>query len=194
MTILINNAGIGPFGHFLNRPLESHMGTLQTNLTSLTELCYRFGEHMRKHGRRSFISNIASIAAFQGVPRFAVYSGTKAYVRVFSEVLQRELAGTSVSVTCVCPGGTYTEFSDANGQVLTKTGHSAMMSAEAVVRIGLKGMIKGSPVVVPGLINKLACFLPRLVPRSLALSFANLAMSRSANELETGAPIVGPKL
>lgn len=181
VTILINNAGVGPFARFLDSSLEKHVSTIQLNTVTLTELCHLFSTHMLKHGRPSHISNIGSIASFQGVTNFAVYSGTKAYVRVFSEILARELRATNVSVTCVCPGGTMTEFMDVNGQVLKESAHAMMMTAEEVVTIGMLGMFARRPIVVPGLVNKLACFLPRFLPSGLALTFAQLAMDRSVS-------------
>jgi short-subunit dehydrogenase len=184
VTLLINNAGIGPFAPFVTSATKKHLDTVQLNAVALTELCHYFSRHMLAHGRPSFIENVGSIASFQGVPNFAVYSATKAYVRVFSEILRRELQGTNVSVTVLCPGGTYTEFSATNGQVLKETANAVMMTAEEVVRQGLQAMFARRAVVIPGLINKLACFLPRFVPSGLALSLAHVAMSRSASVAE----------
>ena len=133
VTMLVNNAGIGPFARFLDEKLEKHLGTLQLNTVALTELCHLFAHHMLAHGRRSYIKNVGSIASYQGVPNFAVYSATKFYVRILSEVLARELRSSKISVTCLCPGGTHTEFSNANGQVLKDSAQSMMMSASVVV-------------------------------------------------------------
>ena len=183
VNILINNAGMGPYSEFLNSPLEAHLATIQLNTTTVTELCFRFSTHMITLGKNCYIANIASIAAFQGAPNFATYAGTKVYDRVFSEILNRELRGTAVSVTCICPGGTYTEFLENNGQVLNEAGHSTMMTADEVARMGLKGMFKRKAVIVPGWINKIACFLPRLLPRGLALTLAEIMMNRSVTKL-----------
>jgi len=177
--ILVNNAGIGAYGPFVEETLNRHQATLQVNVTSLTELTYLFCKHMLKHGKSSFITNVASIAAFQATPYFAVYSGSKSYTRIFSQTLKHELKNTNISVSCLCPGGTYTEFLDHSGQKLTESGHFAMMSVEDVVKSGIEGMIKNYPVIVPGTMNKLACFLPRLLPTQLGVSLAFSAMKRS---------------
>lgn len=190
VTMLINNAGIGPFARFLDEQLEKHLAAIELNVVALTELCHHFGRHMQAHGRRSYIKNVGSIASYQGVPNFAVYSGTKFYVRVFSEVLARELRGSRITVTCLCPGGTHTEFSEANGQVLKASAQSMMMSASVVVALGIRGMLAGRAIVVPGFINKLACFFPRLFPSGLALTLAQIAMERSASP----APVENRKL
>lgn len=181
--ILINNAGIGPYSEFLDRPLESHLSTIQLNSTAITELCYRFASHMIAQGKNCYIANIASIAAFQGAPNFATYAASKAFNRIFSEILNRELRRTQVSVTCVCPGGTYTEFLEKNGQSLKESGRSTMMTAEAVVRMGLRGMFQRKAVIVPGWLNKIACFLPRLLPRGFALTMAEIMMNRSVAKI-----------
>lgn len=181
VTILINNAGIGPFGPFITGERERHVATLQLNTVALTELCHLFINHMLEHGKKSYIANIGSIASFQGVTNYAVYAGTKAYVRVFSEIMARELKDTNISMTCVCPGGTYTEFMEANGQILKESAKSVMMTAREVVDAGMKGMLSGRTVVIPGLMNKLACFLPRILPSKVALTLAQMAMDRSAS-------------
>lgn len=180
VTMLINNAGIGPFASFVNASLAKHVETLQLNTVSLTELSHLFARHMLDHKMRSYIANVGSIASFQGCPNFAVYAGTKSYVRVLSEILDWELKGTNVSVCCVCPGGTVTEFSTANGQVLTSSAERFMMTAEEVVCIAIRGMLAGRAIIVPGFLNKLACFLPRLIPSSWSLHAAHKAMSKNA--------------
>jgi short-subunit dehydrogenase len=183
ITILVNNAGLGPYAPFLETQLADHLQTLDVNIRALTELSHLFGAHMRAHGRLSFIQNVASISAFQGVAGFSVYSASKSYVRVFSEILREELRGTNVQVSSVCPGGTYTEFFEHSGQKITEKGRSAMMSAEEVVRIALVGMRAGRSVIVPGVLNQIACFLPRFMPRGFALKVARIAMERSVERV-----------
>jgi short-subunit dehydrogenase len=131
---------------------------------------------MLEHGRDAYICNVASIAAYAPAPNFAVYSGTKHYVRVFSEVLNIELKGTRVSVTCLCPGGTLTEFMETNGQKLKPGASLFMMTSETVARMGLKATLKRKGVKVTGFLNVLATTLPRLVPGWLGIRAAHLAM------------------
>lgn len=182
IDLLINNAGVGAYRYFLRQELSQHLATIQLNLVTLTELTHRFSEHMLKLGRPAYIANIASIAAYQGVPRFAVYAATKSYVRILSTVLNRELKGTNLSVTCICPGGTATEFLEANGQSLKNGKTGMMMTAEEVVRTSLKGIFSRKAVVVPGLLNKIACLAPRLLPLDFAMSIAEIAMSSAVQE------------
>jgi short-subunit dehydrogenase len=187
ITILVNNAGIGPYAPFLETDIEKHLATIQLNITALTELTHRIASHMMAHRRKSYISNVASIAAYQASPNFAVYGGSKHYVRILSEVVRAELAGTSVTVSCLCPGGTYTEFLEKAGQELKPSGRAAMMPASEVARQGIQGMLRGRAIVVPGLLNKLACILPRLIPNGLAIALAGMAMRRSVNRIKATA-------
>ena len=183
VTLLINNAGLGKYGLFMDFPLEDHQAILQVNSVSPTELTYFFVRHMLKHGQPSWITQVASIAAFQSVGNFSVYSATKSYLRIFSETLAFELRKTPIKVMCLCPGGTYTEFFEQSGQKITPSGHRTMMTSEAVVQGGLKAMLNGNTVFVPGLLNKLACFFPRFLPRGLSLFLAFKAMSRAVEKV-----------
>lgn len=179
VQVLVNNAGLGAYGPFLDRPLERHQMTLDVNVGALMELCHRFGNHMREHGKTSYISNVASLASFQSAPGYAVYAPSKYFVRIFSETLALELEGSAVSVSCLCPGGTMTEFMEGAQTELTKSGARMMKSADAVANIGIRGMISGKPVVVPGALNRVAAFLPRFVPRRLALRLAGRTLEGS---------------
>lgn len=191
VDILINNAGHGPFGRFLTHGLDKHVSSIQVNCTSLTALTYLFAEHMLAHGNPAWISNVGSIASFQATGNYVVYSATKQFVRAFSEALSHELRESNVHVHCLCPGGTYTEFMEANGQQLTEAADSVMMSAEKVVETGLRSMLRGETCVVPGFVNKLACFLPRFVPRGMAMSVGTKALERNARPADAPAGPAG---
>lgn len=183
VTILVNNAGVGKFGNFTEFSLSEHLSTLQINSVVPTELSYLFVKHMLEHGKKSYLSQVASIAAFQPTGFFTVYSGSKGYLRVFSETLAYELRDTNIDVTCTCPGGTYTEFFEHSGQEITPSGRLTMMSSEAVVRKSIQAMLRGQRVFVPGLLNKIACFVPRFVPRGLSLELAFRAMNRAVKRV-----------
>jgi len=100
----------------------------------------------------------------------AVYFATKAYVVSFSEALAEELRGTGVTVTCVCPGSTETEFHAVAGMANPKSGGGAMMMASApVARAGYAAMMRGQRLIVTGTPNKLTVFATRLMPRGVAL-------------------------
>ncbi|HPH68223.1 MAG TPA: SDR family oxidoreductase [Kofleriaceae bacterium] len=171
INVLINNAGFGYFRRFdaADADTARDQELLTLNVGSLVELCKYFVNDTEPSGQRRHILNIASIAAYQSVPRMALYAASKAMVRNFSEALHDELRGSATAVTCVCPGGTKTAFHAAAGAGdYGKIANASMMSADAVAQIALAAMWKGKRTVIPGVINKLSCFGVRLVPRFLA--------------------------
>jgi len=169
IDILVNNAGFGYFRPFADAGADRDAELLQLNVASLVELSRRFVAARAGQPSRAYLLNIASIAAYQSVPNFAVYASSKAFVRNFTEALHDELAGSAISATCVCPGGTKTEFhAQAGAGNYSWLANRSMMSAEAVATIALRAMRKGKRTAIPGLLNKLSCWSVRLVPRWLA--------------------------
>ncbi len=182
IDILINNAGFGDWDAFAATSWTKQLEMLQLNILSLVELTHRLLPDMLRSPRRSYIMNIASIAAFQPTPYFASYGATKAYVRSFSGALGYELQGTGVSVTCVCPGGTATEFMDTAGMKrLGSLVSASMMEPERVAVVALAAMLRGRAHVTPGWLNKLTTFLTRLTPRPVTTILAARLMGRPPN-------------
>jgi short-subunit dehydrogenase len=169
VDILINNAGFGYFRPFASIEVEREVELLQLNITSLVELSRAFAEHRRDRPERAYLVNIASIGAYQSVPNQALYTSSKAFVRNFTEALHGEWKGTQLSATCICPGGTKTEFhAMAGAGDYSWIANASMMSAEKVAQISVRAMLAGKRNVIPGLINKLSCWGVRLVPRAFA--------------------------
>jgi short-subunit dehydrogenase len=172
IDVLVNNAGVGVYGPFVETDWAAEQRMLHLNTVALTQLTKHFVPLMvaRRHGR---ILNVASTAAFQPGPLMAVYYATKAYVLSFSEALANELAGTGVTVTCLCPGPTATEFQAAAKMEGSKLFRGPFrMDAAAVARAGYRGMQRGKPVVIPGWKNRLLAFAVRLAPRRLVTKIA----------------------
>jgi short-subunit dehydrogenase len=117
--------------------------------------------------------NVASTAAFQPGPLMAVYYASKAYVLSFSEALANELSGSGVTVTCLCPGPTNTNFAKRAGndgtRLFKKIGG---MSAEAVARDGYRGLMEGKTLVISGLQNWLVAESVRFAPRKMATAIS----------------------
>lgn len=160
---LVNNAGFGVSAPFAKSDASQTSGMMHLNMVALTELTHMVLPMMleRDHGR---IMNIASVAAFQPCPYFAVYAATKAYVLSFTEALAEEMRGRGILVTAVCPGSTATEFHDVahtKGSLLTQI----QDTAETVAEEGYKALNNGKSVVVTGLMNKPLPLVNRLVPR-----------------------------
>jgi short-subunit dehydrogenase len=164
---LVNNAGFGDFGDFAKADLAKNMEMIRLNISALTNLTHTFMQGMLISGEGR-IMNVASIASFMPGPGMAVYYASKAYVLSFSEALTRELKGSGITVTTLCPGPTNTDFAKVSG-----LGHSLMhrmlppsMSMD-VARAGYKAMLKGKAIEIPGVMNKLSALTPRLSPRSV---------------------------
>jgi uncharacterized protein len=165
IDVFVNNAGFGKLGAFSEVAYEESAGQIQLNITALTHLTKLFLAPMleRKSGK---ILNVASTAGFQPGPRMAVYYATKAYVISFSEALANELQGSGVTVTCLCPGVTETEFSTRAGTGNTKLlRYSRAMDAATVARDGYRALMKGKPLVISGFRNRLLMQSLRVSPR-----------------------------
>jgi hypothetical protein len=165
--ILVNNAGMGSWGPFSDSDPEVQSKMIMLNVVTLTQMTRLFlpGMISRRHGK---ILNVASTGSFQPGPLMAVYYATKAYVLSFSEAVGNELKGTGVSVTALCPGPTVTEFHRRAGIKLIKFfgGRVTMaMSADKVARKGYRALMRGKPVVIPGIFNKMQVFSLRFLPR-----------------------------
>jgi hypothetical protein len=161
---LINNAGFGLVGRFANLPRERQSEMIDLNVRTLTELAHLVLPGMIER-RRGAILNVASTAAFQAGPHFAVYFATKAYVLSFSEALHQELKGSGIKVSALCPGPTATEFGEVAGFKSARFNRFAADSG-SVVRAGLKGLDRNKAVVVPGLMNKVTAQSGRIIPRA----------------------------
>ncbi|TDR87249.1 SDR family NAD(P)-dependent oxidoreductase [Enterovirga rhinocerotis] len=164
---LVNNAGFGLRGGFASLPYEEQIAMIELNVTTLTRLCRLVLPDLVAQ-RRGGIINVASLAAWQAIPFFAVYAATKAYVVSLSEALHEEVRRHGVVVTAVCPGPTTTEFAIRADMEKSKLFNMAPMNAAAVARMGLDGHEAGRAVVIPGLRNRATGFGSRLVPRIVA--------------------------
>lgn len=169
---LINNAGVGKLGAFATMSDDAIAGMIDLNVRTLTLLARSLlpGMLERKNGR---ILNVASTAAFQPGPLMAVYYATKAYVVSWSLALSNELAGTGITVTCLCPGPTSTGFQKVAGMNRSAMFKSAfLMSAARAASIGYSAMLRGRTLIVAGKRNSVIAFCTRLLPRSLCARIA----------------------
>src|SRR4029453_16117397 len=114
IDVLVNNAGYGWYGSFIDQPLDTITDILQLNVTTLSELTHLFAAGMVER-RRGHILLIASLLGYQAVPGYAVYAATKAYVLLFGEALHQELEPHGVAVTALCPGPSATSFAEVAG-------------------------------------------------------------------------------
>ena len=168
-----NNAGYGTVGTFVELDLEREVGEVRLNAEALVELSGAFLGEMVERGEGAIL-NVASTASFQPLPGMAVYAATKAFVRSFSEAVHAELSGTGVSVTCLCPGFTETEFAEVAGagSFEAKMPGFIVLNAADVAREAVEGMHSGSRSVVPGYLHKAHALSSRFIPNTLLLPIA----------------------
>lgn len=172
VEVLINNAGFGLLGKFWELSEREQVEMIQLNVTALTDLTRLFLPRFIER-RRGMIMNVASTAAFQPGPLMSVYYATKSYVLSFSEAIHNEALDFGVTVTCLCPGPTQTEFDKRAGTGNTKLFSSGrVMSARTVAEIGWNGMKRGKPLVIPGALNGVTAFLTRFAPIQFTASMA----------------------
>lgn len=176
IDVLVNNAGFGLYGAFIDIPWERERNMLELDILTLVHLTKLFVKDMvaRDFG---FILQVASIGAFQPTPTYATYSAAKAFVLSFGEALNYELRKTRVRCTVVSPGVTATEFLAVSGQKPTGYQRMAMMQSADVTEIGLKAMLAGKPGVVPGFFNAMSAWSNRLIPRRFSAAVAEKLMT-----------------
>ncbi|SDB20557.1 hypothetical protein SAMN03159382_01766 [Pseudomonas sp. NFACC23-1] len=164
VDVLINNAGHGLQGPFLDHAIDQSLAMIDLDIASLTIMTRLFAQDMRIR-RRGHILQVASLLSYQGVKNFAVYSAAKAYVLRFSEALHQELKGDGVVVTALCPGMSDTGFAQSANQTLTPALKMVMMQPQPVVRAGIRALQAGRMSVVPGFGNKALTVLTWATPR-----------------------------
>src|SRR6185436_1323940 len=153
IDILINNAGHGLQGPFIDSKLDTALAMVQLDVASLTAVTHIFAQDMRARGRGKILL-VASLLAFQGVVNFAVYSAAKAYVLRLGEALHRELKPDGITVTALCPGMSDTGFAKAARQEVTPALKLLMMQPGPVVRSAIAALQAGRISVVSGWTNK----------------------------------------
>ncbi|MEM8822160.1 MAG: SDR family oxidoreductase [Pseudomonadota bacterium] len=179
IDMFINNAGLGYACDFADPDAwarEERM--VAVNMLSATRLLKLVVPHMIDHGEKSRIVNVASVAAFLPGPGMSVYYASKAYVLSLSEALSQELKNRNVTVTALCPGATQTSFFDEADMDHVSFAESNLASPREVAQAGWDGAVTGTPVVVPGAMNKMFAALPRFLPRSVIAGLSAKTLSR----------------
>jgi short-subunit dehydrogenase len=146
IDILINNAGHGLQGTFVDGTLDAALAMLQLDVVSLTAVTHVFAQDMRTRGRGKILL-VASMLAYQGVEKFAVYAAAKAYVLRLGEALHRELKRDGITVTVLCPGMSDTGFATAAQQKITPALKLLMMQPAPVVRAGIRALWEPQMIV-----------------------------------------------
>jgi short-subunit dehydrogenase len=173
VNILVNNAGYGIWGKVEDTPWADLSNMMTLNMTAVVELCHSILPALKRE-KQSYILNVASTASYQAIPTLATYAATKSFVLLFTRGLRRELLKTNVSVTCLSPGATSTNFVDRAGmnESLKKKAEKFSMKSAEVARIAINGMFNKKAEIIPGFMNwfsvKMTYLVPKAVPESIA--------------------------
>ncbi len=163
VDLLVNNAGYGQKRGFLSNEVDDEVAMLDVLCTAVLVLSHAAGGAMRARGRGGII-NVSSVASYASM---GTYSSAKAWVRLFSEGLSRELAGTGVTCMALCPGFTHTEFHERGRMNMSRLPELMWLSAPQVVHQGLDDAARGKVVSVPGPQYKALVGVMSTVPRGL---------------------------
>jgi short-subunit dehydrogenase len=177
IDVLVNNAGSGLYGPLAEQDRDALSAMLELNVVALTMLT-RLALPGMLERRRGRILNVGSVTGYQpGGPRMAGYYASKSYVLSFSKGVSREVAGTGVTVTVLCPPTTRTAFEERSGAKRSVLySRLPVASPESVARAGYRGMKRGARVVLPGLSTKILAFAGELPPRRIALEVNRLLL------------------
>jgi short-subunit dehydrogenase len=166
---LINNAGFGDFGMFVETDWNKEWQMINLNITTLTHFTKLYLQDMVKR-RKGKIMNVASTAAFQPGPTMAVYYATKAYVLSFSEAVDNEVRDKGISITSLCPGATESGFQAAAAMEESNLVKGKKLpTSKEVAEYGYTAMLKGKTVAIHGLMNSILANSVRFTPRALVV-------------------------
>lgn len=166
---LINNAGFGDLGKFVNLDIKKAEKMLNLNVIALTKLSYFFLNEVKATKDTVYLLNVGSVASFISGPLMAVYYASKAYVLSFTNAIRYEskITNKNIKISCLCPGPTKTNF--------TKDFHSNpkiffnffSMNSKDVAITAYYGLLKRKKIIIPGVINYLMIKIIRFIPSSI---------------------------
>jgi hypothetical protein len=180
---MVNNAGFGLVGTAARLDRAEQLAMIDLNVRALTDYSLAFVDSLARHN--GGLLNVASVAAFMPGPGMAVYYATKAYVLSFSEALSSEFKRRGIRVTTLCPGPVQTEFAERAGVIGNIAPPILAQPADYVADLGYRGLMRGQRVVIPGLANKIAAFMARLVPHAILLAAVDARQSRRRSARDT---------
>jgi len=163
---LLANAGHGLGQAFLDQEIDEIQHVIDTNITGTVYLIHRIGRDMRARGSGRILIT-GSVAGFMPGAFHAVYNGTKAFIDSFSWAIRNELKDSGVTVTCLMPGATDTEFFERAGMTDTKVGTDPKDDPADVAKVGFDAMMNGEGDVVAGLKNKIQTSVASVTPAAI---------------------------
>lgn len=171
IEFLVNNAGYGLPGHFVDASWQDHEGFIGLMVTAVCELTWYLLPSMQKRGK-GYIVNVASLIAFvPGSAGHTLYGASKAFLLRFSESLAAENRATGVRVSVLCPGFTFSEFHDVSGtrELVSRLPSWMWMRADEVVTFGIDSVMNEQlrVVAIPGRVNRLIARLMACLPATV---------------------------
>lgn len=162
IDVLINNAGVGDYGRFIDIPWQKERDLAGLNMISVMRLMHLYGSDMERRGGGRIL-NVSSIAAWEPGPYMPMYYASKAFIFSLSQAAAKEMEGTGVVITCLCPGPTATNFEKeaqmkADNRMFT---WFRPMSAEEVAQEGYDALMKGKVICIPKFRYKAFRFVSR---------------------------------
>jgi short-subunit dehydrogenase len=187
VSVLVNNAGVGYPGLFEDSQLKQNEKVIELNVTALVRLTHLFLPELKRHAR-SYILNVASLAAFYPMPYKPIYAPTKSFVLSFTLTLRSELSETPVRVSVLCPGGILSNRG-VRRMIASQGfwGRISSLDPDAVARAAARGLFRGKGVIIPGWPNRLFLLLGKLVPRAV-MQRVVCRRFRTAQQRMGGAP------
>jgi short-subunit dehydrogenase len=174
LSVLVNNAGYALWGRFDELEYNAITSLMNININLPVLLTYKLLPELKK-SQQSYILNIASTTAYQAIPKLAIYAACKTFLIQFSRALKYELRNSNVSVTCVSPGTTDTNFMDAAGmhsESIRKKAEKVKMTPESVARFAVNSMFSKKNEAIPGWLNKISVALIPLLPKAVSEKIA----------------------
>jgi len=173
LQVIVNNAGYGLNSAFADTAIEQHLNLVDLNIKAQLKISHAFLPVLQQFPK-AWLLNVGSTTCYQSVPYLASYAASKAFVISFTRSLRYELRHTGVSVSCLSPGSTDTDFVNRAGMSdrIKKTADRFNMTPQQVAAIAVKGLFKGKAEIIPGFTNKLNAWLPKFFPKSFVEKIA----------------------
>ncbi|HJW28178.1 MAG TPA: SDR family oxidoreductase, partial [Saprospiraceae bacterium] len=167
IDILINNAGYAVWGKFQDLSRDELNRMMQLNMITMADMCKVLLPLLQQQ-KPAYLLNVSSTSGYQAVPTLSSYAASKAFVLLFTRGLHREMKGSNVSVSCLCPGTTTSGFMDrANMEPLKKTAEKFTMDATLVAKKAIDGLLAGKAEIIPGFMNWFSAKMAEIVPKAI---------------------------
>ena len=180
VDILINNAGFGKFGEFLQTDINDELNMIKTNIVAIQVLTKLFLNKMQEKNK-GYILNVASVAGLMpGGPLMATYYATKSYVVSLTRSISEELKikNSKVKISALCPGPVNTNFNNVANVKFSLQG----LSSEYVAKYSIDQMLAGKKIIIPGFQIKALAFISKIIPTNILLNMTYKSQKRKGDK------------